>query len=209
MNIDNFQFLYTAKDRAFISDSARRGITDARITDDYWQYLERIAADYLEKFFWGSLTKRRADQIRNLAWKLELQLKKLSPDTDAKKDGRCRWSPDVSALLKLLSKLQVYANYQPKSQRKKSHKARPDALDGYLALLVLFFMQLGGHPGKDPSGPCADFVDAAASPALAMTHIELNRNAISDLIRSRVWMLAESIAAGPQLGAPNLSIDNP
>jgi hypothetical protein len=205
MNTDNARFVYTAKERALISDCAPRGITD-----DHWRHLETIAADYLGKCFWGSLTKGQADPIKTLAWKLELQLKKLSPDADAEENGRCRWSPEVSVLLKLLSKLQVNANYQPKSQRKKSNKARPDALDGYLTLLVQFFMDPGGRPSTDPSGPCADFVLAAGRPVLAMTHFKLDGNAISDLIRNRVWMLAESIAAPrPQLGAPNLSIDNP
>ncbi len=195
--------LYNAADeRASISRCAPKDLND-----DLWQYLETIGADYLDKFFRQLLlTKKRATQIENTARKLKSEIK--GPAAADLENGWCLWSPKISVMLNLLGDLKLYAKsqQQPKSQRKKSNRARDDALDGYLTLLVLCFMQLGGHPGKSPSSPCAIFVDAAASPVLAIAHADLDGNDISDLIRHRVWLLAENIAAGrPQLETSALS----
>ena len=204
MNADNARFVYAADERVSIS-----GCAD--LSDDDWRYLETIAAEYLGKYFRQLLTKRRASQLEDATRKLELQIQGLSPAATDAENGWCLWSPNVSVLLKFLSEIKVYANSQlkPKNKRKQSNRARHDDLDAYLALLVLRFMQLGGKPGRAPSSPCAKFVDAAASPVLVMTHFELDKNAISNLIRSRVWFVAEDFSAPrPEVGKPNLSIES-
>jgi hypothetical protein len=199
MNTGSLGFCYTTDERAVINACTRRELNDGD-----WLYIQTIAADYLCDCFQITLSNRRATQIENLARKLEWLLKDLSPA----RGGSCLWSPKISVWLKSLGELQAWAKVQlrPKSQRKRSNRARPDALDGYLAQLVQFFMRCGGHAGKAPSSPCADFVVATASPVLAMTHFELGRNAISNLIRSRVWLLGQDFSnSPPEIGRPTLT----
>jgi hypothetical protein len=114
--------------------------------------------------------------------------------------------------LKSLQELQSWARSQqrPKSKRKRSNRARPDALDVYLAQLVQFFLRFGGRAGRAPSSPCARFVVAAASPAVATMYFKkLKPDAISNLIRSRFWLLGQDFAnRRPEFGKPTLTIND-
>jgi hypothetical protein len=197
MTMDSLGFLYAADERAAISTCAPK-----ELSKDEWRYLEEIAAAYQNGSFETILDKGSAIRIEKTARKLELQLQAVPP-------GKA-WPRELSVWLKVLSEIQAWAKPQqlPKSQRKQSNRARPDAVDGYLAQLVQFYIKLGGRAGKAPSSPCALFVVAAASPVLARTYFELAPNAISHLIRSRVWLLGQDFATRrPQVGTPTLVIN--
>jgi hypothetical protein len=115
------------------------------------------------------------------------------------------WLQDLDELLTW-----AQAQPRPKSDRKRSNRARPDALDGYLALLVQFFMRRGGYPGKARSSPCVKFVVAAASPVLStMYFTKLKPGAISNLIRSRIWLMGQDFASlRTEVGAPTLTVND-
>jgi hypothetical protein len=123
----------------------------------------------------------------------------------------CVWSPEISALLKLIREQPFHASAkgQRKSTLKKSNRARPDVLDNFLMGFVFFYASRGQHAGKDPNSPCVRFVIAAAGPALRAAGFEAKPGTISNLIRARAHTFhslnAVSCSAGrPELGKPSL-----
>lgn len=185
-------FRYAEDQRADIVALAPR-----KLTDKDWEILEGLAVDYRKAL--PPMPASKALQIGRTAQKLAQQLKTLLVP-----DNPNRW-PEIPAALNSLEALQAWVKpyLSPKSQRKKSNRARPDILDRYLVLLVMFFQSCGGHPGKAPSSPCARFVIAATTPVLD----DLTPGAIAGLIRSRLWLLAVDLeTAPPQIGAPELGI---
>jgi hypothetical protein len=197
MNTDKAGFRYAADERAAIFTWAPR-----ELNEGYWRYLETIAAAYQNRSFETMLHKGSAIRIEKTARRLELQLRAVPPLK--------AWPRELSVRLKVLSEIQAWAKPQqlPKSQRKRSNRARPDAVDGYLAQLVQFYIKLGGRAGKAPSSRCARFVVATASSVLGKTYFEMAPTAISHLIRSRVWLLAQDFGSSrPEVGAPTLTIN--
>lgn len=197
MNTDKAGFRYAADERAAIFTCAPREHNEGD-----WRYLETIAAAYQNRSFETMLHKGSAIRIEKTARRLELQLRAVPPLK--------AWPRELSVRLKVLSEIQAWAKPQqlPKSQRKRSNRARPDAVDGYLAQLVQFYIKLGGRAGKAPSSRCARFVVATASSVLGKTYFEMAPTAISHLIRSRVWLLAQDFGSSrPEVGAPTLTIN--
>jgi len=202
--MDNVRFQYTADERVAISGCAPRDLS----ADD-WHKIETLAAAYQRNWL-PTPSKKDAREIKRTAKNLELQLGQLTrKDSDAFPSCNL-WSPEISLWLKSLRDLQAWAEKlqsSPKSRRKKSNRARPDVLDGYLIQIVQVFMSCGGHPGKAPTSPCANSVVAAAAPVLRTAHFELGTNAISYLIRIRVWFLAQDFSTrSPVLGTPPLTV---
>ncbi len=199
MNTDSTGFRYTDHERTVISSSC----LPKKLNDEDWRYLETIAAVCQNTSLSRILDRRSATRIGKIAKKLELLLKDVPPDK-ARPRELPMWLEAVNAIWTWAEPQQL-----PKSARKRSNRARPDGIDGYLALLVLFYMQCcGRRPGLGPSSRCARFVIAAASPVLTKTYFEMAPHAISHLIRSRAWFLGQDFATErPEIGKPALAIN--
>jgi hypothetical protein len=192
-------FRYTADQRAVISANAPKELNDGD-----WCELETLAVAYQCEFSHSRkiLDKKGARQIEKTARKLVRQLKEI-PSAEGV-------PPALSVSLKALSDTYAWLKLQqlPKSKWKRSNRARPDALDSYLAQLVQFYIRCGGRAGKAPSSRCARFVVAAASPVLGGAYFKMAPSAIAHLIRGRLW--AQDLVTGrPEIGTPTLTINKP
>lgn len=190
--LDDGNFRYSAEERADISACAPRKL-DGRD----WLYLETLAADYQRRYFQPILNKRSATQIEKTARKLALYLRPILP-------AKAR-PPELPVWLQVLNEIDAWVKTQ--QVRKRSNRAWPVAVYGYLGQLLDFYRNCGGRVGKAPSSPSARFVFAAANPVLATTYGKLAPSAISDLIRRRVKFFGQGLATRPKLGTPTLVLD--
>jgi hypothetical protein len=189
-------FQYTADEWESIAIAA-----PAKLNDADWRALRQIAATCPSVI--SAIPNKRLAAIERASKKLAQLLEKAS----LAPDRYCVWSPEISALLKLIRE-QPFRG-QRKSTLKRSNRARPDLLDDFLMRFVLFYTSRGGHAGKDPESPCVRFVIAAAEPALQAAGFEARPCTISNLIRARAHsfhgLTAVSVnVVGPEISKPTL-----
>jgi hypothetical protein len=191
-------FRYSAQQRDLIVTAAPSAFSEAD-----WQALGQLAALCPMPV----IPNKKLAAIEKASKKLARLLATASPAPD-----HCVWSPEISALLKLIREqpFRVPAKGQRKSTSKRSNRARPDVLDNFLMRFVLFYASRGQHAGKDPDSPCVRFVIAAAAPVLHAAGFETNPGMISSLIRARAHtfnsLTAVSFKTGePELGKPSLA----
>jgi hypothetical protein len=186
---------YTAEERESIAIAA-----PARLDDADWRALGQIAATCPSVF---AIPNKKFAAIERASKKLAPLLEKalVAPDR------YCVWSPETSALLKLIREQPFRASTkgQRKSTLKRSNRARPDVLDDFLMRFVLFYSSRGGHAGKDPKSPCVRFVIAAAGPALRAAGFEARLGTISNLIRARAHSFHCLTAVSVNVGGPEIS----
>jgi hypothetical protein len=189
-------FQYTAEERESIAIAA-----PAKLDDADWRALGQIAATCPSAI--SAILNKKLATIERASKKLDQLLEKalLAPDR------YCVWSPDISALLKLIREQPFRASTkgQRKSTLKRSNRARPDVLDDFLMKFVLFYSSRGGHAGKDPESPCVRFVIAAAGPALRAAGFEARLGTISNLIRARAHSFHRLTAVSVNVGGPEIS----
>jgi hypothetical protein len=197
----HLRFQYSAQQRDSIATAAPSAFSEAD-----WQALEQLAA--LCPSVVAVIPNKNLAAIERASKKLAglLQTLSLAPNR------YCVWSPEISALLKLIREqpFRPSAKGQRKSTLKRSNRARPDVLDNFLMRFVLFYASRGQHAGKDPDSPCVRFVIAAAAPVLHAAGFETNPGMISSLIRARAHtfnsLTAVSFKTGePELGKPSLA----
>jgi hypothetical protein len=189
-------FQYSAEERDSIAIAA-----PAKLNDADWCALQQIAATCPSAISAFPIKKSAAIEQASKQFGQLLEKASLAPDR------YCIWSPDISALLKLICEQPFHAptKGQWKSTSKRSNRARPDVLDDFLMRFVLFYSSCGGHAGKDPKSPCAPFVIAAAGPALRAAGFEARRGTISNLIRSRAHTFRGLNAVPVNVGGPEIS----
>jgi hypothetical protein len=189
-------FQYSAEERDSIAIAA-----PAKLNDADWCALQQIAATCPSAI--SAFSIKKLAPIEQASKKVGQLLEKAS----LAPDRYCIWSPDISALLKLICEQPFHAptKGQWKSKSKRSNRARPDVLDDFLMRFVLFYSSRGGHAGKDPKSPCARFVIAAAGPALRAAGFEARRGTISNLIRARAHTFRGLTAVPVNVGGPEIS----
>jgi hypothetical protein len=190
-------FRYSAQHRESIATAAPSAFREAD-----WQALEQLAAQCPMPV----IPNKKLAAIEKASKKLAGLLATVSPAPN----HYCVWSPEISALLKLIrdQPFRVPDKNQRKSTLKRSNRARPDVLDNFLMRFVHFYASRGGHAGKDPDSPCVRFVFAAAAPALQAAGFEAKPGMISNLIRARAHTFNNLSAVpletgGLELGKPS------
>jgi hypothetical protein len=195
-------FRYSAQQRDSIASAAPSAFSEAD-----WRALERMAS--LCPSVVRVIPNKKMAAIEKASNTLaeKLQTLSLAPNR------YCVWSPEISALLKLIREQPFHASAkgQRKSTLKISNRARPDVLDNFLMGFVLFYASRGQHAGKDPDSPCVRFVIAAAEPALQAAGFEAKPGTISSLIRARAHTFNSLTAVSfgtsePELGEPSLEL---
>jgi len=192
-------FQYSTQDRKSVEITA-----PAKLNGADWRTLEQIAATCPSAI--SAMPNKKLIAIEQTSRKLAGLLEEASPAPDR----YCIWSPEISALLKLIRELpfRASAKGQRKSTLKRSNRARYDVFDNFLMKFVLFYISRGGHAGKAPGSPCARFVIAAATPPLRAAGFEVRPGAISNLIRARAHTFHGVTAASINLGAPEFGKPN-
>jgi hypothetical protein len=120
-------FQYSAEERDSIAIAA-----PAKLNDADWCALQQIAATCPSAISAFSIKKLAPIEQASKKFGQLLEKASLAPDR------YCIWSPDISALLKLICKQPFHAptKGQWKSKSKRSNRARPDVFDDFLMRFV-------------------------------------------------------------------------
>ena len=169
-------------------------------TDDDRGYLENLAHNYqwfrdytdpaspeveTAKTLYQDIVKHAGELLRSLDALAALPTKpsRLIPLQIAMADDPLEARAVYDYWKRLTQKQQESAAHEaigfPKSVR-GGNRSRGDVLDDYLRKLLEFWIARGGYPGKSPTGPCIQFILAAAGPV-----VPLEANTVSHFIREQ------------------------